>query len=83
MKFDIARKVVKFQNGQYGIRRWTFIGYQYLGLNPASQFYWWLTSPGIAEYAAGTENQARARLAQYLKPKAKPTTPGFDKGQPA
>lgn len=87
MKFDIARKVVKFQNGQYGIRRWSLLGYEFLALDiPSSgdKFFWWVLYPEcVATYCAGTEEQVRARLAQYLAPEAMPPTPGFDKGRPA
>ena len=86
MKFDIARKVVKFQNGQYGIRRWTLIGYEFLGLDASREDYWWLSPEYVAEYAAGTEKQVLARLALYLRPQQKPVvpaTPGHDKGRPA
>ena len=88
MKFDIARKIVKFQDGQYGIRRWTWIGYEFLGLRMSSSDRssdrWWFSPDYVALYAMGTEEQARARLALYLQPKPpKPATPGYDKGRPA
>ena len=86
MKFDIARKVVKFQNGQFGIRRWTPFGYQFLDLDGTRSVMWWGLIPEyVAEYAAGTEKKARARLDAYLNTprKPKPSSPGYDKGRPA
>jgi hypothetical protein len=83
MKFDIARKVVKFRNGQFGIRRWGFFEYQYLDLS--GDCYWWTIKEYVAKYAAGTEEQVRERIALYLVPKVRMDTsnvPGFDKGRP-
>ena len=82
MKFDIARKVVKFQNGQYGIRRWTVFGYEFLDIAyPSLGDTWWSYARHVAEYAVGTEKQVRARLELYLQPN--PAAPGYDKGRPA
>ena len=81
MKFDIARKVVKFQNGQFGIRRWTFIGYQFLDLTDR-EFYWWSMDAYIARWCADNESIVRARLGEYLK-QSKELSPGYDKGRPA
>ena len=84
MKFDIARKIVKFQNGQFGVRRWSIFGYQFLDLSDDPDMFWWGINPEyIAKYSAGTEERARARLAQYLNPPVTPATPGYDKGRPA
>jgi hypothetical protein len=83
MKFDIARKVVKFQNGQFGIRRWTWIGYQFLDLT-GDDFYWWFNADFIESHCAGDEPAVRARLAEYIKPhQPKIQPPGYDKGRPA
>lgn len=94
MRFDIALKIVKFKNGQFGIRRWTIYGYRYLDLDIVraisgdSDDYWWgAIKEHVATYAAGTEQQVRERLALYLTPKKKmpdmSAVPGFDKGTPA
>jgi len=80
MRFDIARKVVKFENGQFGIRRWTWIGYQFLNMTHDDD-HWWLSPDYVGEYATGTEEQARERLRVYLLPKCR--APGYDKGRPA
>jgi hypothetical protein len=83
MKFDIARKVVKFENGQFGIRRLTWFGYQFLDVSRGEDF-WWTLPDGIGSYAtAGTEKEARERLHAYLQPEKAPIrTPGIDKGTP-
>lgn len=80
MKFDIALKIVKFRNGQFGIRRWTWVGYQFLDMDHDDD-HWWLTKAYISEHAVGTEEEVRARLNAYRMPKV-PMVPGFDKGSP-
>jgi hypothetical protein len=83
MKFDMARKVVKFQNGQFGIRRWTWIGYQFLDLTD-DDFYWWTSEDCIERHCVGSESSVRTRLSEYLKPLAqKVLAPGYDKGRSA
>lgn len=80
MRFDIARKIVKFKNGQFGIRRWTPFGYQFLDLRRApTNDFWWLAPDYVAKSAAGTEELARERLRVYL---LAPDAPGYDKGRP-
>lgn len=82
---DIARKIVKFKNGQYGIRRLTFSGWDFLGmeLQDGKDFWWGSKARYVENYATGTLDQVKARLAAYpAKKLPRPETPGYDKGKP-
>ena len=80
MKFDIARKIVKFNNGQFGIRRWSWFGYQFLDMSHDDD-HWWTLAYLISKYAVGTEQEVRERLSVYLMRKVS-MVPGIDKGTP-
>lgn len=84
MKIDLFRKIVKFEDGRYGIRKWSMIGYRFLDLNPDDN-WWWLSKNGVESYAKGTLDQVTARLAIY-RVADKKATPNwwndFDKGRP-
>lgn len=62
-------KIVKFANGTYAVRRWTFFGYEYLdnGLVPGWETRWWPHSHArVAEISS--YEKAVARRDAYLQP---------------
>jgi hypothetical protein len=82
MHFYIGPVIVKFQNGQFGIRRWRLFGCQFLGM---SGDYWWTSKEYIGTHCTGTEPQVRARFDLYLSTKNQAPAvpePGYDKGTP-
>lgn len=62
-------KIVKFKDGQYGLRKWTIFGYEYFDLK--SPWYWWGRSCSffIKDCRSDLESVQRASAM-------------FDKGQP-
>jgi hypothetical protein len=86
VRFDIALKVVRFKNGQYGIRRFSIIlgQYQFLGMATDQDFWWHALADYVATYASGSKEDVQERLNLYLKKKAKKKDrsdePGYDKG---
>jgi hypothetical protein len=88
MHFYIGPVIVKFQNGQYGIRRWSWshLSHQFLGM-AEDEDYWWTNKDYIVTHCVGTELQVRARFATYLINEYKTEAglelaPGYDKGTP-
>jgi len=55
-------KIVRFKDGTYGVRRfsWFFMGYLYINL--ASQAFWWGRGDEYFPECRGTEERARAVL---------------------
>ncbi|MDM1548729.1 hypothetical protein HX096_12785 [Empedobacter falsenii] len=52
-------RIVKFKDGKYAVRKWTFIGYQFLDIEDGH--YWWLSSEG----ERGTLKQAEEALEKW------------------
>ena len=46
-------KIVQFKDGRYGIRRWSLIGYKYLGKDIKEDFWW--SIPRVLPYYAAIE----------------------------
>lgn len=60
-------KIVEFQNGTFGVRRysWGLGGYEFLSMNPNDPDEWW-SAPYRRNYCEGTLEEAKARLTPYL-----------------
>lgn len=55
------KRIVKFNDGTYGVRKWTlFSGYLMLDINGSN--YWWYEEKNQKEYCRGTLKQAKQAL---------------------
>ena len=54
------KRIVKFNDGTYGVRKWTFIGYLMLDINDAD--YWWYGVDYQKTYCRCTLEQAKTAL---------------------
>lgn len=75
-------KIVKFQNGQFGIRQWQpLLGYAFLDLQE-SRNSWWYGKEYIAKYCAADEATVREKFHVYKTSKGNKEIPGYDEGTP-
>lgn len=61
----LFHKMVQFENGKYGIRRPTLIGYQYLDASTSDEPYWWYTKECVSRYAQGSQEQMLRAYKHY------------------
>ena len=64
--------ICQFNNGEYSVRRWSFLGWEYLDTDITGSYagYWWTGVQRALKYCSFTELvNARAHLENYLKPK--------------
>ena len=59
-------RIVKFKDGKYAVRRWTFFGYEYLDIDDAD--YWWLKNSVLHR---GTKKEAEFALERWKNRKLK------------
>lgn len=69
-------KIVQFKDGRYGIRKFTFIGYQFLTRTPEED-HWWTDKKYIRQYASMNKEEVIARWGEMHNKKP------FDNGNPA
>lgn len=66
--FDIARKIVIFKDGTYGVRRWTLNGYQFLSFKSLG---WvkpqWSFEGRIPSALTGDRMEANVALHEYIE----------------
>jgi hypothetical protein len=78
-------KLVKFKNGKYGVRKWTLVGYRFLGSDSAGnqEYYWWrAVKEYVQDQATMTKDQALKRMEQYKNRHNDPKPEPFDNGEP-
>jgi hypothetical protein len=68
-------KIVQFKDGKYGIRKLTFIGYQFLTRTPKED-YWWTNKQYICTSASMNKEEVVARWEEIHNKKP------FDNGIP-
>ncbi len=59
-------RMVKFDNGKYGLRRWTIFGYEFYDLNEPESHIWWNKGRHILAYCQGTQEQVEDAV-RFLK----------------
>lgn len=63
--------IVEFTTGEFAVRRWMPIGWQFLH-NNSNKNHWWLNDDEYMEYAVfQTEELARERAKIYMKKERK------------
>lgn len=69
-------KIVQFKDGTFGVRKFSIVGWCFLGLRPLTEGLWWHIPEHVSRYCHGTEAQARAAMfcAKHPPKREKPDT---------
>ena len=55
-------KLVKFKDGTYGVRKWSWLSLSYRYLDLKHGFYWWDRSSSFFRGCKGTEARSRSLM---------------------
>lgn len=57
------KRIVKFSDGTYGVRKWCFLGYKMLDIYDCD--YWWYGNGYWSVYCKGTLEEAKNALEKW------------------